>query len=207
MTTNTNGITKTFSAISVDSINQSPYNAEKFTAQVRQTVTTTYPSMRVGNSKTAMLFDLEDFNLPDGQSFNSTRVTWIPVPAGTTVEQVVARLASAPQARIYRQISYQLADVLTSEQIGAVNAGLTTMAVLEDKLRVRKSDGTELEGRPQYSQNFFSTVAKADDDFRPAEERTDVPEQTNTDALAAAKAKVEETAKVLEKAGDAGLAV
>lgn len=209
MTTTNNGITKTFSTISVDGINQSPYNPNKFSAQVRQQVTTTYPAMRVGNSKTGGLFDLSEFNIPDGQSYTSTRVAWIPVPAGKTVEEVVAQLATRPDARIYREISFNLADVLTDEQIGAVNAGLTTMSVLEEKLRVRKvdTDGTisEIDGPRQYSQNFFNPTATADIDHRPVAQRTIISEQPNTDALTAAKAKVEE--KVLETAGDAGLSV
>jgi len=161
-----NEITRTFGPITVDSVAVHTYKPNISQAQLRQVVTTTYPSVRIGNSKTSNLFSLDAFNLPDGQSFDSTRVTWINVPNGTTVEQVQAALAAKPQSRIYRQISFKVEDVMTAEQRQSVGAGLRTIAEFQDQLRVRKTDGTEIEGPAQYRQNFFADTAKADDDFR-----------------------------------------
>ena len=154
-----------FSAISVDNVSENTYKKGIFQAQIRQTVTTEYPSMRVGNSASDLLFSESAFNIPAGQTYTSTRVTWIPVPAGTTKEQVEARLATVPDARIYRVISNKIEDVLTAEQNQAVNAGLRTLESFKDSLMVRDSEGKAVTP-VQYRQNFFSAVGKEDVDMR-----------------------------------------
>lgn len=178
---------KAFGPITVDTVAPHTYKAGISQAQLRQDVITTYPSARVGNSKSDSLFSIDAFNLPDGQSFNSTRVTWINVPDGTSVDQVIEALTATPNGRIYCQISYKVEDVMTAEQHQAVSAGLRTLADFQDQLRVRavnESTGevVEIEGAPQYRQNFFSKVAKADDDFRDAGQPTvaDIEHATTT---------------------------
>lgn len=156
-----------FSAISVDNVSENTYKKGIFQAQIRQVVTTEYPSMRVGNSASDLLFSESAFNIPAGQTYNSTRVTWIPVPAGTTKEQVEARLATVPDARIYRVISNKIEDVLTAEQNQAINAGLRTLESFKDSLIVRDSAGNAVTP-VQYRQNFFSAVGKEDVDMRTA---------------------------------------
>ena len=195
-------ITRTFGPITVDNVTPHTYKAGISQAQLRQVVTTTYPSVRVGNSKSDSLFAVDAFNLPAGQSFESTRVTWTNVPNGTTVEQVTEILAATPNARIYRQISHKVEDVMTDEQKQAVTAGLRTIEEFQDQLRVRRvNENTgeieEIEGKPQYRQNFFSKTAKADEDFRNAGAPTaaDVEHQTATNG----ETKVE-TVKTEEKA-------
>jgi len=159
-----------FGTLGVDSVSPHAYKNGISSAQLRQVVKTTYPSIRVGNSRTSSLFAQEAFNLESGQAYESTRVTWINVPNGTTVEQVVAQLRNHPGARIYRVISNNVEEVLTDEQKQAVQAGLTTLATFEEKLRVRRTDANgnvvDIEGPAQYRQHFFSTTAKADEDYR-----------------------------------------
>jgi hypothetical protein len=157
----------TFGKLTVDSVSENTYKKGIFQAQIRQVVTTEYPSMRVGNSSSDLLFSESSFNIPAGQSYNSTRVTWIPVPAGTTAAQVTERLSAVPDARIYRVISNNVNDVLTSEQHQAISAGLRTLESFKDSLLVRDSEGNAVVPA-QYRQNFFSATGKEDVDMRTA---------------------------------------
>lgn len=159
-------IQKTFSAISVDEVKPHAYKDQVDSAQLRQVVTTTYPSMSVGNSLSDSLFEIDEFGLPAGQSYEAIRVTWLDVPKGTTKEQVESLLQNLPNARIYATYSNNLEDVMTAQQKAAVEQGLQTIEFFEDKLRIRDSKGNELPGVPQYRQYGFSKTAKADIDLR-----------------------------------------
>lgn len=163
-------ITKTYGPITVDLVQDHNYKTALGSAQLRQVVTTTYPALRVGNSKTSNLFDLSQFELPQGQSYESTRITWINVPKGTTVEQVEAALAAKPNSRIYKSISFNVEDVMTEEQKTAVRVGLRSIEEFEEQLRVQRTDENgntvDIDGPAQYSQNFFADSAVADEDFR-----------------------------------------
>jgi hypothetical protein len=163
--TQDSGITKVFGPLSVDHVIEDKYKTGVLSAQIRQTVNTTYPSMKV---KPGGLFDLADFNLPAGQNYSSTRVAWVHVPAGTSVEQVAERIAANPGSRIYRLISNNVLDVMTADQKSAMVRAVEncTQADFEDRLRVRDANGDDLPGAPIYSQNFFSTVTVEDGDNR-----------------------------------------
>jgi len=159
---------KTFGPISVDEV-KAGFKAEKgiHDAQIRQTVTTEYPSAIIGNSlMQGGLFAENEFELPAGKTFDSIRVTWIPVPAGTTVEAVAARLAALPNARIGQILSHKLEDVLTAEQKAAVDVGLTTMEVLRESHTVRDRDNNVVTPL-QYKSTFFAANAVEDIDLRP----------------------------------------
>jgi len=150
-----NQIKKEFSAITVDHVEPHTFKPEQSQAQIRQVVTTTYPSQVVGNSATDSLFDIKEFKLKDGQSFSSKRVAWIPVPNGTSVEQVKKILSTLPRARIYRMISNELDDVLTEEQKQAHGSGLVDLETLENGRRVCDSNGDPVSPE-QFFQNFFT---------------------------------------------------
>lgn len=174
MSTSKTGIKKTFSPITVDSVEVSPYTkggVEIAQAQVRQEVQTEYPSARVGNSMSDSLFSNDAFNFQPGQSYTSTRVTWLMTPVGTTTEQVEGLLAQFPNARIWAKYSNKVEDVMTEEQHAAVASGQQDLAFFQDKLRIRDANGQELdgydeEGKAQYRSNGFSKVAKEDEDLR-----------------------------------------
>lgn len=173
---------KTFSPIKLDAIVEG-LKADKgiFQAQVRQEVTTEYPAARIGNSGTIGLFDEDEFNLPEGQTYTSTRVAWFSVPAGTTEEEVNARLAKATNARIYRVYSNNLQDVLTDEQKAALASGIVTEQQLYDRHIVRDEKGETV--KPvQFAANFFSAIGADDIDLRT---------QVKADTQAQATAKVE----------------
>lgn len=188
-----NEIKKTFGPITVDSLTPHTYKAGILQAQLRQEVTTTYPSIKVTNSNSENLFSIDDFNLPDGKSYTSFRVVWSNTPTeinGNPVTEETVRqiLATKPNAKIYRQISYRVEDVMTVEQKQAVEAGLRTIAEFQDQLRVRRvneetQEVEDIPGAPQYRQNFLSLVGKEDEDFRdlglPATQQ-DVEHETTT---------------------------
>ena len=159
---------KSFSVISVDAVNEGLKAAKGIhQAQIRQTVTTEYPSARIGNSLiVGGLFAENEFNLAPGQSYESIRVTWLPVPAGTTVEEVQARLATLPNARIQVILSHNLEDVLTDEQKAAVRAELVTMEKLAENHVVKDSEGNVVQP-VQYKSTFFAANATEDIDLRP----------------------------------------
>lgn len=168
----TNGITRTFQPITVDEVKPHTYKEDKgiHSAQIRQIVKTTYPSVRVGNSLSDSLFTLDQFNLTEGQTYESNRVTWIDVPAGMTAEQVQELIGAQPEARIYRKISNNVLDVMSAEQKQAITAGLRTLEEFQEQLRVRYVDPSTSEliavEPAQYRNYGFSKSAKSDEDFR-----------------------------------------
>lgn len=162
---NNSQITQSFGKLTIDSVTPNAFKKNVDQAQLRQSVMTIYPSARVTNSLSSGLYDSTEFSLPAGQSYSSTRVTWIPVPKGTSLAEVQATLAKFPQARIARIISNNLEDVLTEEQKSAVTSGLTTMSVLEDKHIIKDASGAVVSPR-QYRQNFFSKTGQPDVDKR-----------------------------------------
>lgn len=169
---NNSQIQQTETPITVDSVSPNAFKKGVDQAQIRQTVMTIYPSTRVTNSLTSGLFNSGDFKLPAGKSFESTRITWIPVPQGTTLAQVEKELSKNPKARIARVISNNLEDVLTEEQKNAVATGLTTLSTLEEKHLVKDASGIAVSPR-QYRQNFFSKTGAPDIDKRTAGKQSD----------------------------------
>lgn len=149
-----NGITKTFGAITVDSVGPSEYKEGVLQAQIRQVVTTEYPSKRVDNSLQDSLFATEDFNLGAGQTFESTRMAWINVPLTATAEQVSALLDTKENARVCKKYSNKLLDVLTDEQKYAIAKGLRTAKQFAETLVIRNEAG-EVVKPIQYAQGFF----------------------------------------------------
>ena len=157
---------KTFSKITLDGIVDG-LKVDKgiLQAQVRQTVITEYPSARVTNSGTIGLFNEEEFDLPEGQTYESIRVAWFSVPAGTTAEEVQARLDKHSNARIYAVYSNNLQDVLTDEQKAALSSGVVTEETLYNRHVVRDNN-QQIVTPIQFKANFFSAVGADDIDFR-----------------------------------------
>jgi len=156
-------------AVSVDSVAPHKFKDTIDSAQIRQTIKKIYPSSTVGNNKADSLFELGEFGLEDGNEYESSRVTWLDVPKGTTAEQVKAMLAKFPDACIYQEIGHTV--VLTSNQEQALESGLTTLDKYEASQLVTQSDGVTpilFNLKEQYSQKFFSKVAKEDIDHRGA---------------------------------------
>lgn len=162
-----NNIKKTFAPVTVDSVSEHTQNQAKIkagilNAQIRQVVTTTYPSVQIKNGG---LFDVDDYGVT-GQEFNSTRVTWMDVPAGMTVARLQELLAAKPNARIAAIYSNKLEDVMTDGQKYAVKNGDQTLEFFENKLRIRGANGEELPGVPQYRNYEFDAKGREDVDLR-----------------------------------------
>jgi hypothetical protein len=181
-------IKKEYSTITVDSVvphtvNDKKMNAGILNAQLRQTVTTTYPSM---NIKDGGLFDMADFGgAVDGQKYTSTRVTWIDTPPNETVESLQAKIANHPNARIQAVLSNKIEDVLFENEKAAIEAGLQTLEYFADKKRVKAKDGSELPGVAQYSNFRFSVTGEADIDLRTVKSNTNSATNAQAEAVAA----------------------
>jgi len=115
------GLKQSFGPITVDKVGPS-LNPKKHQAQVRQVVTTIYPGVRSGNSLQDGLFSDAEFNA-ESQSFEENRVAFLPIPIGTTVEQVLDKIKSFPNARLIRILS--LNPILSEEQKQAMEKGLS----------------------------------------------------------------------------------
>jgi hypothetical protein len=163
------GIKTSFGKITVDKVEENSYKKGLYQAQLRQVVTTTYPSKRVGNSESDSLFEIDAFDLGEGKEYTSERLCWLDVPNGTSKKKVEELLKANPKAKIWRKISYDVTDVLTEEQIGAMEAGITTREALEESKVVKDADGDVVDdgNGPQYRQYFFSKDGmRADIDYR-----------------------------------------
>jgi len=145
------------------------------TAELRQAVETKsfYPSKQIANDMQDNVFAVDDFGFGE-QEFSNTenRVSWIDVPAGTTVEQVTAKLADNPNAGLYRVLSNH--PILTSGQVYAINNQITTKEAIAESQVVRMPEGSptpgalapDPNGKPQYRGIFFSIDGKDDNDKR-----------------------------------------
>lgn len=180
-TNNNTGIKVQFGPLKVRKVEEDKYKKGMFQAELEQVVTTIYPSAKVKSSKSDNIFSMEDFGIEDGKAFTSTRVTWMKVPAGSTVESVTAKLAEFPNAKIRREIANDVELVMTEEQLNSLYSDEFpdyTLEFARDKFLVRGKDGEALPV-VQYSQNFFSADGKADVDLR-----TDVSEAEAISKLA-----------------------
>lgn len=159
------GIKKVYAKITVDKVEQDQYKTDLYSAQIRQIVTKVYPSASISNNMSDSLFSVDSFEL-EGSEFTETRVTWIPVPHGTTAEQVQAKLDACPNAKIYKILSHE--PILTDGQEYALEKGLTDLATFENAQLVRDNDGNPIldDGAMQYSAKFFSVEGKDDEDRR-----------------------------------------
>ena len=170
-------------AITLDKISTSEYQKEgTMTAQIRQEILTKsyYPSKKVSSNLQGGLFEAKDFGFEE-QEFQSkeTRVAFIPVPVGSSVEAITAKLDSAHKAGacIYRVLSNQ--PILDENQKYAVKNGITTVDVFANSQAVRYPEGTLINnvdvsgkltldkaGDVQYRKTYFWLTNMEDVDVR-----------------------------------------
>lgn len=164
-----NGIKATYGPITVDHVEPSQFNDEKWQAQVRQLVTTMYPAQRNHDSLSDGLFEPDAFG--EGQDFPEKRVTWIPVPAGTSVEDVKTLLAQVPEACIQKTLS--LEPILSDEQINAMSNGLSDMTMDGYKEKCVKDTNDNIvlyaDAAPFYRSTKFKLTFEEDVDLRSAQ--------------------------------------
>ena len=167
--------------INVSRVYQSDFQKEgTLTAELKQTIETEsfYPSKSVTNSLNQNIFSTADFGFEEKKFDSSeTRVAWIDVPTGSTVESVMGKLQSAPNATLYRIMSNKpiLAD---SDKYAIDNPELqVTMDDYAKRQAVRFGDThpdagklvLDNNGKIQYRRIAFSLNKVADVDSRTAD--------------------------------------
>lgn len=176
------GIIVDYSQVTVDSIItpvqalENGIETDKFRVQLRQVVKTTYPKAR-GNA----LFQSAEFG--PGQDFDEKRVTWLNVPEGTTVEQIVERLNTLENPTLVRTLG--LKPILSESQLTAMQKGINTKTweqYAENYVR-NGNEGlaVKFQGRLQYRAIYFSDTFVTDNDNR----ITDLQELQAAEAIAA----------------------
>ena len=166
--------TVTVNPITVSRVYKSDFQKKgTLTAELKQTIKTVslYPTKSVSNSLSANIFDMKDFGFEE-KPYESieTRVAWIDVPVGSTVESVMDKLKSAPDATLYRIMSNRpiLAD---SDKYAINNPNLqVTIDDYANKQVVRYGDNhpdagklvLDSNGKIQYRRIAFS-LTKVDD--------------------------------------------
>lgn len=166
-------------ALEVSRVYAADYQKEgTLTAEIKQTITTKsyYPSKSVSNNLQDNPFSTSDFGFSENEyTANETRVVWVEVPVGSTVESVAAKLATLPDANIYKMLANK--PILSDNQVYAIGAGLTTKDIIADKQVVRYPTGhpqagqiiLDPQGKVQYKATYFKTSAMADQDLRTAD--------------------------------------
>lgn len=183
METTVNNNTQVRKQVKVGTINvarvyQSDFQKEgTLTAELKQTIETQsfYPSKSVTNSLNQNIFSTADFGFEE-QKFDSseTRVAWIDVPTGSTIEKVTEKLQSVPDATLYRIMSNKpiLAD---SDKYAIDNPELNvSMDDYAKRQAVRYGDShadagklvLDANGKIQYRRIAFSLNKIADVDSR-----------------------------------------
>lgn len=164
------------SPIAVARVYAANYQKEgTLTAELKQTITVDsyYPAKSVSNSFQDSLFSTKAFGFEEkSYTAEETRVAWIPVPVGTTLEQVQAAVDANKQATIYRILGNR--PIVTEDQNYAISQGITTLDVIGESQAVRYPQGHEqagklildANGKPQYKKTFFKSSKIEDQDMR-----------------------------------------
>ena len=177
MSTQENQIRKemTYGPILVAEVKEDNYSKGVLKATLKQTVTikSYYPTKSVSNSLQDNIFETADFGITEEERVNTeTRVSWIPVPANSTIESVTAALKNFHEANIYKILSNH--PILTDSDQRAIDGGLISkeMKALKQIVRFGK-DHTEtplqiikVNGKPMYRETFFSKQGSKDIDNR-----------------------------------------
>jgi hypothetical protein len=166
-------------ALEISRVYAADYQKEgTLTAEIKQTITTKsyYPSKSVSNNFQDNPFSTSEFGFSENEyTAQETRVVWVEVPVGSTVESVAVKLAILPDANIYKMLANK--PILSDNQLYAIGAGLTTKDIIADKQVVRYPTGhpqagqiiLDPQGKVQYKATYFKTTAMADQDLRTAD--------------------------------------
>lgn len=171
----------TTSPLSISRVYSSNFQKEgTITAELKQVVTTvtSYPSKRVSNSIQDNIFDTSEFGFkPTDYTSTETRVAWMDVPTGTTVEQVQAKLSNFPKATLYRTLANR--PILSDSEKYAVNnpemdVELDNFANSQVVRYPRNHDqegqiALDTNGKVQYRRVAFSSQGIEDTDVRTVE--------------------------------------
>jgi hypothetical protein len=169
------------SPIMVSRVYKASYQKDNtLTAELKQTVTTKsyYPTKSVSNELKDNPFSNVQLGITEGEPYvqDEVRVTWIDVPVDSTVESVQAKLATLPNATIYKILANK--PILSSSQKAGIDAGLTTTDIIADGQAVRYSKDHPQAGKlilvkdtskPQFRVTYFKSEGSPDIDMRNAD--------------------------------------
>lgn len=158
-----------FNSIACSEVRKSDYQDRNgndvFYGILKQVKTTEYTSNGGNHSKQHNPFASQ--MATSNGTYDSTRVAFLQVPEGTTAEQVAEACANG---HIYTEYSFNVADVLTDNQLYAVSQGQQTLADYEKRLVVKGKDDKpvidKIAKREFYSQSFYWGNEKSDNDMR-----------------------------------------
>jgi hypothetical protein len=177
---------KNYGKLTIDSVQASRYQkAGTLTCQLRQVVTTstTYPSTQISDGVSDNLFGASEFtDVGEGQTYENseTRIAWLNVPAGTTIQAVQSKLdalyAAGKEPCIMKVISNE--PILTDNQRNAISKGLKTMDDFANSQVIRygsnHSNANALilddNGNPMYKRTFFLQEMTEDENRCSAED-------------------------------------
>lgn len=130
-----------FGNVKASRIYQSQYQkAGTMTCELKQIVTTTtiYPGA-LGTDDN--LFSASDFSEIENPEYTNseTRVYWMNVPAGTTMQDVELKLQSSSNAKLVKILSNR--PILSSNQEYAINKGLTSEEAIANSQVVKDIHG------------------------------------------------------------------
>lgn len=180
------GIKNTFNPITIDKVGPQRIpqtdamgnevapivNTEKWEAQLRQVVTKEYPGRAGSDGIADALFVPEELG-GESQSYEEVRVTWIPVPANSTEESILARLNQCEHPKLNKFMSLNVEKLLSSAQKRSMETGLNTLTVADYKERLAIQDGKGnkvlYNGMEQYRTIKFFKSFVEDVDMRSAE--------------------------------------
>ena len=180
----------TVGKLEVTNVYESTFQKEgMLTAEVKQTIKTIafYPKKSVSNEMQDSIYSPEELGIKE-EPFESveTRVSFLPVRNDATIETVTAQLAKFPDAVNYKVMGSK--PILTSDQLRAIEAQLTTVEIIADRQVMRYPKNADragqlildANGKPQYRHIFFSKTAKLDIDMRVKDLKNAKPEDYYT---------------------------
>lgn len=171
-----NGKKVALDVATVDRVMSREYNGStNSVALIVQERTTTYPKKRMDTGFGDGLFE----NV-EGDGFDQTRRTLIPIPNGAEEDAVQEKLAGFENACIYRILSNNLDDVISSREMDGITAGFRTKEYYKSRRVLRNADGdvfgsVDTEGKP-LENRIIGKIVEAED----GEQTLEI---TNPDAL------------------------
>jgi hypothetical protein len=161
---------RTESKVVCSLVGEHAFKPELDNAELRSEVKSSYPTRQANSDG---LFTEDEYGL-ETLDFESTKVAFIDVPKGSTIESVQAKLDSAPNCRIQKIMSMK--PILSEAQEAAIKKGLTTLETIAEAQTVKDKDGNVVlhNGQKFYKKNQLSINGAADIDMRPAKIETPV---------------------------------
>lgn len=162
---------KSFGEITVVSVKPHAFKKNLAQAELRQEVVSDYQSAQVSNNMQDAFAPIAEYKLP-ADSYTETRVCWADVPKDYTVADAEAKLATMPNAVLYRVLASEPIITSNDEQYMASlseSAKEDFLKNKEQKQQVVDRDSGEVilrNGRPFYRKIFFSATNKSDIDTR-----------------------------------------